>query len=63
MSEDKHKGSARKMHAQALAAVPILDGIDPKSAIPLMWAGTMIWAPIQNIARPTDHVGWWGSAG
>lgn len=53
----RHGGFADRMRVQAVWAVPIPDGMDPRSAGPLFCGGITVFAPMMDYnLRPTDRV-------
>lgn len=59
-----HGGFADKVRVQSIWAIPIPDGVDPKTAGPLLCGGITVFNPlIQYNIKPTDRVGVVGIGG
>ncbi len=53
----RHGGFANKVRAQAMWALPLPDGLDPKTAGPLFCGGITVFSPIYELGlKPTDRL-------
>jgi len=53
----RHGGFANKVRAQALWALPLPDGLDPKTAGPLFCGGITVFSPMYDLGLlPTDRI-------
>jgi uncharacterized zinc-type alcohol dehydrogenase-like protein len=59
----RHGGFADKVRAREAAVIKLPEGIDPKTAGPLLCGGVTVFTPIRNHASPTGRVGVIGIGG
>ncbi len=60
----RHGGFANKVRCQSSWAIPLLEGLDEKTAGPLFCGGITVFNPmVQHDVHPTDHVGVVGIGG